>query len=152
MHPLAWLRQHDVGLSALRRAARAAIVRPDVFAIAEEVIDNSTVAIFAAFGSFAMLLFVDFTGPMRGAAPRRSGGGPGWSSSVWARWLRGVRGRGDSMLVVGLVCFSWPWSARCSPSRHRTSVWPSCLPVTAGPGQSLMPDRLAGWALAARRR
>jgi hypothetical protein len=60
-----WLRTRDAGLSALRRACRAAIVMPAVFAIAELRIGNPTVAIFAAFGAVAMLLFVDFGGSMR---------------------------------------------------------------------------------------
>ena len=38
---------------------------PAVFAFAEKVIGNPQTAIFAAFGSFAMLVLVDFTGPMR---------------------------------------------------------------------------------------
>ncbi|HEX8859507.1 MAG TPA: FUSC family protein [Actinomycetes bacterium] len=62
---LEWLRTRDAGLSALRRSARAAIVMPTVFAIADLVIGRPTLAIFTAFGSVAMLLFVDFTGSMR---------------------------------------------------------------------------------------
>ncbi len=38
---------------------------PAVFAFADKVIGNPQTAIFAAFGSFAMLVLVDFTGPMR---------------------------------------------------------------------------------------
>jgi hypothetical protein len=64
-HPLRWLREHDPDLAALRRAGRAAIVMPAMFALGEEVIANPAVATFAAFGSFAMLLLVDFGGPMR---------------------------------------------------------------------------------------
>ena len=60
-----WLRARDAGLSALRRSARAAIVMPALFALCEEVIGNPTMALFAAFGSLSMLLFADFTGPMR---------------------------------------------------------------------------------------
>ena len=52
-------------LLALRRAGRAAIVMPAMFALGEEVIGNPALATFAAFGSFAMLLLVDFGGPMR---------------------------------------------------------------------------------------
>ena len=38
---------------------------PSMFALGDRVIGNPTVATFAAFGSFAMLLLVDFAGPMR---------------------------------------------------------------------------------------
>jgi len=55
----------DSGLASLKSASRAAIVMPAVFAFADKVIGNPQTAIFAAFGSFAMLVLVDFTGPMR---------------------------------------------------------------------------------------
>ncbi|MFI5100545.1 MAG: FUSC family protein, partial [Actinomycetes bacterium] len=60
-----WLRSHDPGLAALRRAGRTAVVMPALFALGDKVVGNAAVATFAAFGSFALLLFVDFTGPMR---------------------------------------------------------------------------------------
>jgi uncharacterized membrane protein YccC len=60
-----WLRRHDPGYAALRRAGRTAIVMPAMFAFGDKVIGDPTLATFAAFGSFAMLLLVDFTGPMR---------------------------------------------------------------------------------------
>ncbi len=41
---------------------------PALFAIGDKVIENPDVATFAAFGSFAMLLLVDFSGSMRAAA------------------------------------------------------------------------------------
>jgi hypothetical protein len=65
VHPLQWLAQRDRDLAALRRAGRAAIVMPAMFAIGKELIGNPALATFAAFGSFAMLLLVDFGGPLR---------------------------------------------------------------------------------------
>ena len=53
---VAWLRERDRGFSALRRAGRAALVMPAMFALGDVVIGNPAVATFAAFGSFAMLL------------------------------------------------------------------------------------------------
>jgi hypothetical protein len=64
LHPLRWLGQRDRGFAALRRATRAAIIMPAMFAVGDKVIGNPQVATFAAFGSFAMLLLVDFGGPM----------------------------------------------------------------------------------------
>jgi len=46
---LRWLRSRDAGLSALRRAGRAAIVMPAMLALAEKVIGDVTLATFAAF-------------------------------------------------------------------------------------------------------
>ena len=86
VHPLRWLGQRDRGFGALRRATRAAIVMPAMFAVGDKVIGNPQVALFAAFGSFAMLLLVDFGGPMR-TAP--GAGAPAGCSSAWPRWPRG---------------------------------------------------------------
>src|ERR1700678_1150705 len=64
LHPLRWLGQRDRGFAALRRATRAAIIMPAMFALGDKVIGDPQVATFAAFGSFAMLLLVDFGGTM----------------------------------------------------------------------------------------
>src|ERR1700739_796750 len=63
-HPLRWFGQRDRGFAALRRATRAAIIMPAMFALGDKVIGNPQLATFAAFGSFAMLLLVDFGGTM----------------------------------------------------------------------------------------
>src|SRR5256885_2418764 len=52
-------------LAGLKSAARAAIVMPGVFALADKVIAQPQTSIFAAFGSFAMLVLVEFGGPRR---------------------------------------------------------------------------------------
>ena len=65
VHPVAWLRARDRNLAATRRAFRAAIVMPAVFAVADTVIADPVVATFASFGSVALLLLVGFGGPMR---------------------------------------------------------------------------------------
>ena len=64
-NPLHWLATHDRGYVVARRAARTAIVMPALFAFCDKVLDNPQAATFAAFGSFSMLLLVDFGGPMR---------------------------------------------------------------------------------------
>jgi uncharacterized membrane protein YccC len=56
------VRARDPTGYALHRAIRAAVVIPAVFAFTFEVIDNPQLATFAAFGGFALLLFVDFPG------------------------------------------------------------------------------------------
>ncbi|HEY7174670.1 MAG TPA: hypothetical protein VH442_07120 [Micromonosporaceae bacterium] len=57
------LRSRDPTGRFLRRALRAAVVIPSAFAIGSEVVGNAQFATFAAFGSFALLLFVEFRGP-----------------------------------------------------------------------------------------
>ena len=54
---------NDPGLVSLKSAARAAIVMPAVFAFADQVIAQPQTALFAAFGSFAMLVLASFSGP-----------------------------------------------------------------------------------------
>jgi uncharacterized membrane protein YccC len=55
----------DPGRFALKNAVRAAIVVPASFAIGLEVFDLPQMALFAAFGSIGMLVFVDFGGTRR---------------------------------------------------------------------------------------
>ena len=56
-------------IEALKSAARAAIVMPSVFAFAHQVVGNLQTSLFAAFGSFAVLVLVEFGGV--GGRPRR---------------------------------------------------------------------------------
>ncbi|MGH8859940.1 MAG: FUSC family protein [Jatrophihabitantaceae bacterium] len=57
-----WLRAHDPGWVTTRRALRAAVIVPVTFAVGSQLIGNAQVATFAAFGSFALLLFAGFPG------------------------------------------------------------------------------------------
>jgi len=52
-------------MAALKSAARAAIVIPAVFALADKLIGQPQTSIFAAFGSFAILVMVDVAGTAR---------------------------------------------------------------------------------------
>ena len=56
------LRALDPNWFTLHRALRPAVVVPVNFAIGSQLIGNAQVATFAAFGSFALLLFVAFPG------------------------------------------------------------------------------------------
>jgi uncharacterized membrane protein YccC len=150
MHPVQWLRQRDRDLVALRRAGRAAIVMPAMFALGEEVIGNPDVATFAAFGSFALLLLVDFGGPMRHRLQSEAALalvgcvfvclGTLVSQSVWLATA--------AMAVVGFgVIFAGVVSsvlAGATTSLLLAFILPASL---AGPA-SAVPDRLAGWAMA----
>ncbi|HZP27950.1 MAG TPA: FUSC family protein [Acidimicrobiia bacterium] len=78
---------HDPGRVNLRKASRAALVATGLFALAVEVIGNAPLALFAAFGSFAALVFADFGGPL----PRR-----------FAAYL-GLAGAGAVLVAVGTL-------------------------------------------------
>ena len=155
MRLLPWLRAHDPGFSALRRAGRAAIVMPALFALGSQVIVNPALATFAAFGSFAMLLLVEFGGPMRDrlqaqaalAAVGRA------SSSASARSPHARRGSPRwRWRSSGSACSSPASSARCSPAPRRRCCCRSSCPCRCPGRPRSIPDRLAGWGMAVGRR
>jgi Fusaric acid resistance protein-like len=145
-----WLRARDRNLAALRRAGRAAIVMPALFAFTDKVVGNPAVSTFAVFGTFAMLVLVEFGGPMQDRLLAQ--GGLAVTGAVFvcvgtlasrATWLAAV-----AMAIVGFtVIFSGVVSsvlASASVSLLLAFILPVSLP---GPA-SQIPDRLEGWALA----
>jgi hypothetical protein len=150
MPGIAWLRRHDPMLGALRRAGRTALVMPALFALADEAIGNPALATFAAFGAFAQLLLVDFSGPMRSrlqaqAALAATGG---LFVCVGTLASRSAALAAGAMLVVAFgVLFAGVVSsvlAGATTSLLLAFILPVSLP---GPVSSI-PDRLAGWGLA----
>jgi uncharacterized membrane protein YccC len=149
-HPLQWLRQRDRDFAALRRAARTAIVMPAMFALGDKVIGNPAIATFAAFGSFAMLLLVDFGGPMRArlqaqAALALTGCafvclGTLASQNVWLA-------AAATMIVGFAVIFAGVVSSVLAGATTSLLLG-FILPVTVTGPPSSVPDRLAGWAMA----
>jgi uncharacterized membrane protein YccC len=151
MHPVRWLVQRDHDLAALRRAGRTAIVMPAMFALGDKVIGNGEVATFAAFGSFAMLLLVGFGGPMgerlkAQAALAVVGGAfvcigtlassPGWLAAA-------------AMAIVGFgVLFAGVVSSVLAGATT-SLLLAFILPVSLAGPPSSVPDRLAGWGMAA---
>jgi uncharacterized membrane protein YccC len=145
-----WLRAHDPGLRALRRAGRAAIVMPAMFALGDRVIGNPALATFAAFGSFAMVLLVDFTGPMRDRLQAQ------FALSVVCGvfvCLGTLASNSDAVATAAMavIAFAVLFAGVVSSvlASATTSLLLSfILPVSlAGPASSI-PDRLAGWGLA----
>src|SRR4051794_6324732 len=145
-----WLRDHDPGFAALRRAGRAALVMPAMFAFGDKVIGNPTVATFAAFGSFALLVFVDFGGSMRERLESEAALAVVGALLVCVATLvsQSTVLAVAAMVVVGLgVLFAGVVSsvlASASTSLLLAFILPVSLP---GPVASI-PDRLAGWGLA----
>jgi len=151
VHPLRWLGQRDRGLAALRRATRAAIIMPALFALGDKVIGNPQVATFAAFGSFAMLLLVDFGGPMTErlqaqAALAVAGGVFVCLATLASRtaWLAAV-----AMAVAGFgVIFAGVVSSVLAGAATALLL-AFILPVSLAAPASAVPGRLAGWGMAA---
>jgi hypothetical protein len=138
----------DIG--ALKTAARAAIVMPAVFAIADKLIGKPQTALFASFGSLALLVFVEFGGP-----PLR-------------RLLAyvGLACVGTLYISLGTLCSRTPWIAALGMAAvgfvtlfsgifsgyfaagTTGALLTFVLPATIRAPNSALPDRLEGWGLA----
>ncbi|MFY9577803.1 MAG: hypothetical protein WAQ33_00620, partial [Gaiellaceae bacterium] len=145
------LQLDDPQLASLKSAARAAIVMPGVFAVADKGIQDPQTALFAAFGSFALLVLVDFTGPLR---------------SRFAAYIA-LAFVGAANIVVGTLCSRNAWLATAAmavvgfailfsgvingyfAAAGTSAILTFVLPVTIAAPASTIPARLEGWALAA---
>jgi uncharacterized membrane protein YccC len=146
-----WLTISDPGFASLRSAARAAIVLPCVFAFADKVIADPQIATFAAFGSFAMLVLVDFDGPVRGrllayislacVGAANIALGTLCSRNAWLA--------AGAMAVIGFaILFSGVINGYFAAAAT-AALLPFILAATIPAPVSLLPTRLEGWALAA---
>jgi uncharacterized membrane protein YccC len=147
---LGWLRARDPQWNAVRRAARAAVVVPINFAIGSQLIGNAQVATFAAFGSFALLLFVQFPGERwarLGAYAVLGGAGVVLISlgTLLARpdWLAVA-----SMAVVAFAVLFAGVVSSVINSATQAALLVFILSVMLPGAGSVLPDRLAGWGIA----
>ena len=124
---------------------------PAIFAFADNVIGDPQTAIFAAFGSFAMLVLIDFTGPMR--------------SRLVAYLVLACVGAGN--IALGTLCSRNAWLAAGAMALVGFAILFSgvlngyfaaaatpalltfILPVTIPASLAEVPARLEGWGLAA---
>ncbi len=60
-----WIRTKDPQHLAIKRSVRAAVMVPAVFGLTHALFSNPQISLFGAFGSFALLLLVDFSGRPR---------------------------------------------------------------------------------------
>jgi uncharacterized membrane protein YccC len=140
-----------VNVPALKSAARAAIVMPAVFAFADKVIAQPQTSIFAAFGSFAILVFVEFGGPWRTRLLAYLG-----LACVGAVYItvgtlcsRSALLAAGAMAVVGFVTLYSGVISGYFAAASTGALLTFILPVTITAPNSAIPDRLEGWALAA---
>ncbi|HYB86298.1 MAG TPA: FUSC family protein, partial [Streptosporangiaceae bacterium] len=150
-HPVAFLRAHDPGLVTLKRAVCAAVVVPSIFAIALAITSNAQVPLFASFGAFALMLFVNIPGTrpdklrhylaliVAGALLIVAG------SLCSTQDVPAVAGMAVAAFVVLFAGVVSPTAALGSTYLLLAFVLAVNVPVP--PGQ--IPARLAGWALAA---
>ena len=146
-----WLRAHDPAFAATRRAARTAVVMPALFALCTQVLHNPTMASFAAFGSFSMLLLVDYSGTLIQRLRAQFALAVAWAvlicvGTLVARvtWLAIAA----TLAVAFVVLFSGVVSSVLAGSATALLL-AFVLPVATPVPLSALPDRLAGAGLAA---
>jgi uncharacterized membrane protein YccC len=136
---------------AAMRALRAVLVIPALFALTDKGIGNTQMALFAAFGGFASLVMVSFGGTRRDKAV--------------AHLMLAVTG--SIALIIGTAVSGTTWLATIvtipvafliffagvagpnAASGVTAALLAYVLPVASPGTVSLIPDRLAGWWLAA---
>jgi uncharacterized membrane protein YccC len=150
MELLRRLQERDRGFAALRRAGRTAIVMPAMFAIGATVLDNADLATFAAFGSFAMLLLVDFGGStgdrVRAHVALALVGAVFVCVGTLASrnaWLAA-----GTMAVVGFAVIFAGVVSSVLAGATTSLLLAFILPVSLSAPASSIPSRLAGWGLA----
>jgi uncharacterized membrane protein YccC len=124
---------------------------PALFALGVKVIGKPELALFAGFGSFAMLLLVDFGGPVRGrleALGTLGVAGAGFvclgtlaSQNVWVA-AAAMFAVGFGVIFIGVLS-----SALAGATTSLLLAF--ILPVSLAAPASAIPDRVAGWAMAA---
>ncbi len=123
---------------------------PAAFAFAMEVLDDPTAAVFAAFGSFATLLLVDFAGPMRRRIQAQLALAVAGAVLITLGTLvSGVTWL--SVLATAIVGFGVLFSGVVSSvlaGATTSLLLVFVLPVSLRGPLSSVPDRLLGWGIA----
>ncbi len=124
---------------------------PAVFAFADKVIANTQTATFAAFGSFAMLVLVEFTGRPRSRLTAYLALGLVGSALVVVGTLcsRNAWLAAGAMLVVGFLILFAGLLGGYFAAGGTAAILAFVLPVTIAAPLSSIPARLEGWGLAA---
>jgi len=151
MGVIGWFKSKDPDLLVIKRSVRAAIVMPSVFAITHVAFSDPQVSLFAAFGSFALLLLVEFTGRARARLVSYLGlylVGSCFTVLGTAVSTYKAAAVGTMAVVAFGVLFAGiaaPAAATASTAALLTFV----LPVAVAQPASEIGPRLLGWTIAA---
>lgn len=133
----------------LHKAIRATIVMPVAFAFCLLVLDNPTMAPFAAFGSFSSCVFADFGGPLRERLQA-------YGLLLLVTSLLVVAGTLLSdmpyvaaavMVAVGFAATGVALFGGYFAAASTTVILAFVLPATTPAPAGAIPGRLAGWVL-----
>jgi len=141
----------DPGLFVLKGALRAAIVMPLAFALSLVVIDDGQMALFAAFGSMALLVFVDFGGTplarLRAYLLLTAAG-----AVLIALGTLCSQSTALATVAMALVAFAILFAGVLEDyvaAAHAAAMLTFVLPVMVSADAGAIPMRLAGWGLSA---
>ncbi len=149
--PIRWLGSKDPDFLVVKRSVRAAVIMPSVFALAHWLFSNPQVGLFGAFGSFALLLLVEFTGRPRTRLVSYGGLYLAGSCSIVLGTVVSTYKVaaviamllvGFAVLYAGIVA---PQAATASTAALLTFV----LPVSVAQPASAVGPRMVGWTMAA---
>jgi hypothetical protein len=135
---------------AAKRAVRAAVVVPGLFALSSQVIGNPQISTYAAFGGFATLVLAGFGGTRRDKLVAHAGlavagsllvviGTAVNSITVLAAFV--------TLIVTFCVLFAGVLSANAA-SGATAALLAYVLPAASPGTASMIPSRLAGWWMA----
>jgi uncharacterized membrane protein YccC len=147
---LRWVTSKDPDRLVVKRSLRAAIVMPSIFAIAHAAFSNPQVDLFAAFGSFALLLLVEFTGPLRTRVVSYLGMFA-VASGLIALGTAVSTNKVAAVVAMGVVAFAVLFAGIVTPRAATAStavLLTFVLPVAVAQPASEIGDRLLGWLLA----
>lgn len=124
---------------------------PALFAVGDKVIGNPTISYFLAFGSFAMLLLVDFGGPPADRLRAQALLGVACAVLICLGTLvsRSTAAAVALMFVVGFVVLFAGVVSSVLAGATTALLLSFILPVTIPGSAAQIPDRVAGWGLAA---
>ena len=146
-----WLRAKDPDFLVVKRSVRAAVVMPLVFAITHFAFSNPQVGLFGAFGSFALLLLVEFTG--RPHVRLLSYGGLYVAGACFVVLGTFVStNRVAAVVTMALVGFGVLFAGIVAPqaaTATTAALLTFVLPVAVAQPASAIGPRLLGWTIAA---
>jgi uncharacterized membrane protein YccC len=140
----------DPDLATIHKAIRAAVLMPLVFVLAKVVIGNLQMALFASFGSFAVLVLTDVSGPPRSRLVAFSALAVLGSVLVVLGTLC-ARHALVAALAMAAVAFVVLLAGAVSPLAAMTTtaaLLTFILPVSIPAPGAVLSARLAGWWLA----
>ncbi len=147
-----WVKTKDPGLLAVRRSVRAAVVMPSAFGLAHLLFsDSAQVGLFAAFGSFALLLLADFRGKPRTRLVTYLALFIVGSCFITLGTLASTQ-KALAVVAMALVAFAVLFAGVVSPlaaTASTAALLTFVLPVALAQPVASVGPRLLGWAIAA---